>query len=323
MLKITFINVGYGDAILLELIGEGTPYTVLVDGGSGGTVAFLQKLDIRRIDLLVCTHFHVDHVGGLVQVAAQCEIGAFWGPCQREALPEPIAVESAETESARLCISGLNAYIGLLEVLDQKKVPITDICGIQQALSLRDGLSVDILGPNQKRHEALLAYLRKMKGCGPIACALDILGEMDAWLNQSSIILRFHYAGKKILLLSDADRDAITYLYETPEFLQADIVKLAHHGQADAMNERLAAAISPALAVTCVSSDRRYGSAHPSVYQSLTEWAEANRTPVAFGFSDAVSLDGQGKVDSKLGFEVRIEHDGSFHTKEIFSVEQK
>ncbi|MDR1177633.1 MAG: MBL fold metallo-hydrolase, partial [Spirochaetaceae bacterium] len=76
MLKITFINVGYGDAILLES-GEGA-FRILIDGGSGGeeefasplsgrirSSAYLERLGITELDLLVITHFHDDHVRGI------------------------------------------------------------------------------------------------------------------------------------------------------------------------------------------------------------------------------------------------------------------
>jgi beta-lactamase superfamily II metal-dependent hydrolase len=66
-LRFYFINVGQGDATLIQ-----TPdgKTVLIDGGetNTGIVSQLQELDIQRIDLMVATHPHSDHIGGLVQV---------------------------------------------------------------------------------------------------------------------------------------------------------------------------------------------------------------------------------------------------------------
>jgi competence protein ComEC len=66
-LVVHFINVGQGDSILLI-----TPsgLTMLIDGGSNstGVVAYLQKMGVRKIDLMVATHPHEDHIGGLTQV---------------------------------------------------------------------------------------------------------------------------------------------------------------------------------------------------------------------------------------------------------------
>jgi competence protein ComEC len=62
-----FINVGQGDATLIQ-----TPdgKTVLIDGGESNTgiVTQLQSIGIQRIDLMIATHPHSDHIGGLVQV---------------------------------------------------------------------------------------------------------------------------------------------------------------------------------------------------------------------------------------------------------------
>jgi competence protein ComEC len=66
-LLFTFINVGQGDATLIQ-----TPdgKTVLIDGGEAdaGIVSQLQGLGVQRIDLMIATHPHSDHIGGLVQV---------------------------------------------------------------------------------------------------------------------------------------------------------------------------------------------------------------------------------------------------------------
>jgi competence protein ComEC len=66
-LLFTFINVGQGDATLIQ-----TPdgKIMLIDGGESdaGIVSQLQGLGVQRIDLMIATHPHSDHIGGLVQV---------------------------------------------------------------------------------------------------------------------------------------------------------------------------------------------------------------------------------------------------------------
>ncbi len=68
-LVIHFLDVGYGDAIVLRLPEE---KTVLVDGGSPeeGQKVFttLQRMGIKQLDYLVITHFHKDHAGGLYPI---------------------------------------------------------------------------------------------------------------------------------------------------------------------------------------------------------------------------------------------------------------
>jgi len=66
-LLVTFIDVGQGDAILIQS-PEGQ--TALIDGGESdsGIVAKLNALGVRRIDVMIATHPHSDHIGGLTQV---------------------------------------------------------------------------------------------------------------------------------------------------------------------------------------------------------------------------------------------------------------
>lgn len=66
-LVVTFIDVGQGDSILI-LSPEGL--TALIDGGSAGNGAleYLIRQGITSIDVMIATHPHEDHIGGLVDV---------------------------------------------------------------------------------------------------------------------------------------------------------------------------------------------------------------------------------------------------------------
>lgn len=84
-LTVTFVNVGYGEAILLESPDPSKPdgvFTALIDGGSAEDSEFadrssgrvrieeyLKKRGIRRLDLAVSTHIHEDHLCGLLRAA--------------------------------------------------------------------------------------------------------------------------------------------------------------------------------------------------------------------------------------------------------------
>jgi competence protein ComEC len=84
-LKLTFIDVGQGESILIELPGT---IKMLIDGGGvpddtfdiGENVVspFLWRKGIKKIHYLVLTHPHPDHVNGLKAVARNFKIGEFW-----------------------------------------------------------------------------------------------------------------------------------------------------------------------------------------------------------------------------------------------------
>ncbi len=79
-LKVYFIDVGHGDCILIQTPDDQIPNNgiyegrnILIDGGDevkGREIVlpFLLRLKIDTIDILLATHFHSDHIGGLIPV---------------------------------------------------------------------------------------------------------------------------------------------------------------------------------------------------------------------------------------------------------------
>lgn len=79
-------DVGQGDALVLAA-GEGR--AVVVDAGPDPVLVkrCLDRLEVRRVPVLVLTHFHADHVGGVGGVLADREVG--------EVLVSPLAEPAA------------------------------------------------------------------------------------------------------------------------------------------------------------------------------------------------------------------------------------
>jgi competence protein ComEC len=69
-LKIHHINVGQGDC---TLIVSPTGKTVLIDAGNNGlgtsnVIPYLNSIGVGRVDFVVATHYHADHIGGIDEV---------------------------------------------------------------------------------------------------------------------------------------------------------------------------------------------------------------------------------------------------------------
>lgn len=75
-LEIHFIDVGQGDSILIDL-GE---TEVLIDGGekAPGVVDYLKKGVDEPLEVMVATHPHSDHIGGLIAVLATFQVQQIW-----------------------------------------------------------------------------------------------------------------------------------------------------------------------------------------------------------------------------------------------------
>ena len=80
-LKVNFINVGEGDCILIEapnkinilIDGGGTPQSNF-DVGSKIVIPYLRRKGINKINLLVLTHPHLDHLEGLLPVIKEFKV---------------------------------------------------------------------------------------------------------------------------------------------------------------------------------------------------------------------------------------------------------
>lgn len=72
--QIHFINTGNSDAILIKQ-GE---HAALIDGGDNDdestVVNYLKKQGVTKLDYLIATHFHADHIGGLDAVVNNIKV---------------------------------------------------------------------------------------------------------------------------------------------------------------------------------------------------------------------------------------------------------
>lgn len=83
-IQVDFLDVGQGDAILIRS-SEGS--TVLIDAGTESAgrrvvVPYLHEEDIDELDIVVMTHPHADHIGGLIPVLNQVSVGQIYADGQ-------------------------------------------------------------------------------------------------------------------------------------------------------------------------------------------------------------------------------------------------
>ena len=82
-LEVVFLDLDQGDGVFLQLPNGGT---MIIDAGIRSqrfdmgervVVPFLRHRGVRRVDVVVASHPHADHIGGLVHLLEQVEVGHY------------------------------------------------------------------------------------------------------------------------------------------------------------------------------------------------------------------------------------------------------
>ncbi len=77
-LQVHFLDVGQADCTLIQVDGK----TILIDAGNAGDdaiiIPYLEAQGVTRIDHLIATHAHADHIGAMTEVVTHFDIGNFY-----------------------------------------------------------------------------------------------------------------------------------------------------------------------------------------------------------------------------------------------------
>lgn len=87
--------------------------------------------------------------------------------------------------------------------------------------------------------------------------------------NNNSIVLRLDYGRTSLLLTGDAEAEAEADMMRAGLPLQADLLKVGHHGGRGSTSAPFLAAVAPRRAIIQVGADNAFGHPHPEVLQRL------------------------------------------------------
>jgi competence protein ComEC len=322
----TAINVGYGDAVLLEEPrDEGTVFRMLIDGGSAKGAEFcnnatgriraadyLARAGITELDVLAFTHIHEDHICGLEPFFMKGgRVRELWTSyiMPPEYFGRMLDVRGAPNTGCIHFISAVNCYNRIFQYLTEHGCIIKNITGSLGGFPLSGGFEADILSPSETAARGMTADFEELYNLAGTELFGVRAGELDAQMNAFSMVLRLNYRGKKILLPGDAC-PSLQLMEEWAGRMDADILKLAHHGQRDSINEQFIRAVSPRIVLTSSSSDRRYNSAHPEVYRDIGVILGKDGSEPAYLFTDQIAIRPYQTEDRpRLALVINIDHD--------------
>lgn len=260
MLDLHFINVGDGDAALIEYTGPEGPWRLLVDTGREDVGVspdslrltasdYLRQRGVRRLDAVIITHLHIDHFGGLARLLEEVELGQVISGFFPRLPAGHIARTGAEEKTVRGLLDCLEQWAEDVERLAALGVPLCPAEGARLTVPAPAALEVEVLHPDP---EAGLLQRQTWE-------ALLSGGATDApmvwwsakYRNPGSLRVRLRYAGRRAELAGDCYGAAWEGAAQ-----RCDIFKVPHHGDGKSVTPELAARLHPAHAV--VSCEAEY-----------------------------------------------------------------
>ena len=137
LLKVHYLDVGQGDSIFIELPNN---ETMLIDAAesyqSENIINYLKNLNYQKIDYVIGTHPHTDHIGGLKDIINTFEIGKIYMP---------------------KVVSTTKTYENLLMTIKEKNLKINTAKAGTSIIDT-DALKINILAPNNSTYTELNNY---------------------------------------------------------------------------------------------------------------------------------------------------------------------
>jgi beta-lactamase superfamily II metal-dependent hydrolase len=223
-LIVHYIDIGQGDAELLQLPNG---QNMLIDAGtnaaSANLVAYLNRQEIKKIDYLVATHPHEDHIGGMDNVIQGFNIGSIYMP---------------------RVTTTTKSFEDVVDSIKAKGLKITPGKAGMTILN-EDGLEISFLAPGGTFYEDL---------------------------NNWSIVTRIQFGNTSFLFTGDAEDLSENEMRRAGANLQADVLKVAHHGSYSSTSVDFLRAVAPRYAVITVAADNDYGHPHQITLNKLVNF---------------------------------------------------
>ena len=255
-----------GDSIL---ISSPAGKTVLIDAGDtpkGKTVVeALKRINVQQIDYFIVTHPHPDHMGGAAEVFKAFKVLNVIDNGQQpsippELLPKPVATPKSsrgQPQPTPRQRSSARQPASIIKFYEDYKAGVNS-SGANYAQA-QPGTKIDLGGG------ALLTILAPSE---PLFTK-DQMKTGGNEPNANSIVVRLDYGSFSMLLAADAEDQTEHRLLTKDLNLEAQVLKVAHHGSKYASSADFLNRVKPEFAIVSCGAWNRYGHPAQSVLDRL------------------------------------------------------
>lgn len=318
-MKLTFINIGFGEAVLMENDGR----FLLIDGGLDDLcrygrdghirpAEYIREQGVTRIEAVVSTHMHADHICGLLEVFHGVQVGELWVNALAECGTPAFAPEDFPREPAVCGAAGeLAAYGALLSHCREAGIPVTELRQYEQRTAA--GIRIHVLSPSPARQKAyreglcaLQRETRRKEFCR-LAAKIGAMGNE----HSAALLLDGESAGGfRALMTADLGAGFADAMRENPALLRAALLKAPHHGRPSGLPQGFLEAVSPECVMVCASWDKRYGCPDERFLREAEAYFDARGTERRILFSDSTdwppySAPGGGRTGTQIRKDTR------------------
>ena len=224
-LKISMLNIGHGDSILIRTKEQ----TILIDTGNAVHHDFLvrelEKFSVTKIDKLILTHAHGDHIGSARMLINPNEKQLNDFPYLKK-----ISVNKVYDNGVAFA-SG--AYKNLMKTIAELKTPYRSLKA-GDTLDFGGGVKFKVLWPTSE-------FVAEMNG------GKDGKKDKQYNLNNSSLVGRLTYKNFSMMFTGDCEKESEAKIVErySVKDLKCDVLKSGHHGTTTSSTKDFVAAVNP------------------------------------------------------------------------------
>lgn len=273
---VDFLNVGFGEATVIRLEDHERRFCYVVDTGDVDPLRnprrcsleqYIREYGIQRIDRLILTHFHKDHIGGALSLLGNVPIGEL---IVHVSLPQNIRSSGLDDHSTPIR-SSISLYAAILNKAEELGIPLRYM---EEPYTIREqGLELKLLTPNLGRWSLLQSELGRLD-VGQLDQQEERLSYIDRLLNGTALAVMIRSDGRMAALLTSDVEPDFWEPYES-ELDQVYVLQAPHHGDVHSLPAERLRQWSPRAIVISADDEGTYGLPHREIEGVIREHSEA------------------------------------------------